>query len=184
MVKRRTYKKQRKSSTKRRKANTKNIKRISFKKLHKGHRKNMRKMRGGMVSSPASGLVGHPWSTEDVNSQYSANYFAPSKYGIAVGGINPAQSTSNNKLLIGGKSGTNCRQNGGFFQEIANLGRGVATELNSGYFNLMGKTQPISQNPYPQDQPIDTNYKYIGKYGQPTNISKIFNQANNKVVKL
>ena len=40
-------------------------------------------------------------------------------------------------------------QKGGFFQEIVNLGRGAQYGVNGGYFNLVGKQQPISQNPIP-----------------------------------
>jgi hypothetical protein len=159
------------------------------------------KMRGGMVSSPAAGPVGYSWdggnisswpgaqASEglDTNGQTMSNHFSLSKNGIVVGGIDPARSTSDDQLLKGGKGKKRTKgkkgkksQKGGFFQEIVNLGRGVENGINGGYFNLMGKTQPISQNPYPQNQPIDNDFKYIG--GMPNdNIKNMTSNANKSV---
>ena len=203
---RKSNRKPRKSNRKPRKSNRKNIKRISLKNLHKGHktrkglhyRRGLHKlqrsyyggkmMKGGMVSSPGAGPVGYSWDGGnvaswpgvgglDTNSQTMSNHFSLSKDGIVVGGIDPARSTSDDQILKGGKK----RQKGGFLQEIVNLGRGVENGVNGGYFNLMGKTQPLSQNPYPQNQPIDTQYKYIG--GTP-NDGINMSDANNSVTGL
>jgi len=166
-----------------------------FKKKSRGMRGGMRGrrrggncgcgMKGGMISSPASGPIGTPWSGSDdkpvINTQgiTMSNHFKVSPNGVVVGGIDPYGGSSG---IIGGKSkrkskrkskcncngkcnckGKGKKQKGGFFQEIVNLGRGVQYGLNSGYFNLVGKQQPISQNPYPtESQPIDNDYKYIG----------------------
>ena len=209
-VKRRTYRKSKKT-------NKKNIKRVSLKKLHRGHklRKSRHysrglhkthkvryggKMRGGMVSSPAAGPVGYSWDGGnvgtwpgaqasqglDTNCQQMSNHFSLSKNGIVVGGIDPARSTSDDQLMNGGKrkrKGKGKGQKGGFFQEIVNLGRGAQYGINGGYFNLVGKSQPISQNPYPtENQPINNDYKYIG--GDRANIKQIFIDANNSVARI
>lgn len=201
---------------KRIKRTNKNIKRVSLKKMHRGHklRKNIHyrrgvhkshsvryggKMKGGMISSPASGPVGYPWDGGNIGSWPGAqssigldtngitmsNHLPLSKDGIAVGGINIARSSSDDQLLKGGRKKKIARngQKGGFFQEIVNLGRGIQHNVNGAYFNLMGKTQPISQNPYPtQEQPIDNDYKYIG---QPSvDVRKIYIDANDTVSKI
>lgn len=183
----------------------KNIKRVSFKtKKNRAHRSRRRKggncgcgMKGGMVSSPASGPVGYSWNggneatwpgaaaSQGSNTQGAtmSNHFAVSPNGIVVGGINPAQRS--NDLLKGGKrkgkKGKN--QKGGLFQEIVNLGRGAQYGINGGYFDLVGKQQPISQNPYPtEDQPIDDNSKFIGS--STSSVKEIYMDANSQVAKI
>ena len=180
-------------------------KRISFS-ASRGRRKGMsggncgcggNSMIGGMVSSPASGPVGYAWnggnpatwpgvvSGENTNNVTMSNHLKASPNGIAVGGVDPYSGSSN---MSGGKYRKNKKnkknnQKGGFFQEIVNLGRGAQYGLNSGYYNLIGKQQPISQNPYPtQDQPIDTDYKFIGS--SPPNVRHIYANANNQVAKI
>ena len=212
------YIKKNKGSRKRVKRTNKNIKRVSLKKMHRGHklRKGLHyksglhksrsvryggKMKGGMISSPASGPVGYPWDGGnigswpgaqasnglDTNGMTMSNHLPLSKDGIAVGGINVARSSSDDQLLKGGRKMKmkikGKGQKGGFFQEIVNLGRGIQHNVNGGYFNLMGKAQPISQNPYPtQEQPIDGDYKYIGQ--PPVDVRKIYIDANDTVSKI
>ena len=217
-MKRSHYKKSMKKGRKGRRVNKgkkslrKNIKRISFKKNRRSRRSRRsrtkrggscgcgvnNRMKGGMVSSPASGPVGYSWNggnaatwpgvaaSQGSNTQGAtmSNHFAVSPNGIVVGGINPAQNS--NDLLKGGKrkrgrKGKN--QKGGLFQEIVNLGRGAQYGINSGYFDLVGKQQPISQNPYPtEEQPIDDNYKFIGSV--PSNVKQIYIDANHHVAKM
>jgi hypothetical protein len=165
-----------------------------------------RKMKGGMVSSPAAGPVGYSWKGENeatwpgvaashginTNGTAMSNHFAVSPNGIVVGGVDLARSTSDDHIIVppmnGGRKRVGRRgkkgQNGGFFQEIVNLGRGVQDGINGGYFNLIGKQQPISQNPYPTEQPLATgrNSTYIGS--TPLNVDKIYEDANNTVVKV
>ena len=210
------YIKKNKENRKKVKRTNKNIKRVSFKKMHRGHklRKGLHykrglhksrsvryggKMKGGMISSPASGPVGYPWDGGnigswpgaqasnglDTNGMTMSNHLPLSKDGIVVGGINVARSSSDDQLLKGGRKmkRKGKDQKGGFFQEIVNLGRGIQDNVNGGYFNLMGKTQPISQNPYPtQEQPIDGDYKYIGQ--PPIDVRKIYIDANDTVSKI
>ena len=210
------YIKKNKENRKKVKRTNKNIKRVSFKKMHRGHklRKGLHykrglhksrsvryggKMKGGMISSQAAGPVGYPWDGGnigswpgaqasnglDTNGMTMSNHLPLSKDGIAVGGINVARSSSDDQLLKGGRKmkRKGKDQKGGFFQEIVNLGRGIQHNVNGGYFNLMGKAQPISQNPYPtQEQPIDGDYKYIG---QPSvDVRKIYIDANDTVSKI
>ena len=87
-------------------------------------------------------------------------------------------------ILLGGKKiKKGNKQKGGFIQEIINVVRGGENAVNGGYYNLTGKVQPISQNPYPtQEQPIDNNYKFIGQ--SPSNIKQIYIDANNSVAKI
>ena len=210
------YIKKSKGNRKRVKRTNKNIKRVSLKKMHRGRKLRKQKtqhlhhngdsmiysgiMKGGMISSPASGPVGYPWDGGnigswpgaqasnglDTNGMTMSNHLPLSKDGIAVGGINVARSSSDDQLLKGGRKMKRRRgkgQKGGFFQEIVNLGRGIQHNVNGGYFNLVGKGQPISQNPYPtQEQPIDGDYKYIG---QPSvDVRKIYIDANETVSKI
>ena len=180
---------------------------------HRGHHNTRRvrfggakgnRMYGGMVSSPAAGPVGYSWQGSNeatwpvvgaghgINTQGTtmSNHFALSPNGIAVGGIDPARSTSddiniNSSTMSGGRR-VNGRQGkgrkgkrgmkGGFFQEIVNLGRGAQYGVNGGYFNLTGKAQPLGQNPYPTDQPINTNTSFIG--GIPPDVKEIYKDAN------
>ena len=207
-VKRRTYRKSKKANKKNiKRVSLKNLhrghklrkSRHYSRGLHKTHRVRYGgKMRGGMVSSPAASLVGYSWDGGkveswpgvqasqglDTNGQQMSNHFSLSKNGIVVGGIDPARSTSDDQLMKGGRRKRKGKgQKGGFFQEIVNLGRGAQYGVNGGYFNLMGKTQPISQNPYPtENQPIDNDYKYIG--GDASNIRQIFINANKSVAKI
>lgn len=166
-----------------------------------------KQMKGGMVSSPASGPVGYSWQGgneatwpgvvashgTNTNGIAMSNHFAVSPNGIVVGGIDLARSTSDDNIItppmnggrkarIGGIGGK--KQKGGFFQEIVNLGRGVQDGINGGYFNLIGKQQPISQNPYPTEQPLSTSGKstYIG--GIPSDIEQIYINANNDAAKV
>jgi hypothetical protein len=153
-------------------------------------------MKGGMVSSPAAGPVGYSWQGGneaswpgaaasqglDTQGKTMSNHFKVSPNGVVVGGIDPYSGTSNQN---GGRKrkGKGKKQKGGFFQEIVNLGRGAQYGVNGGYFNLVGKQQPISQNPYPtEDQPIDVNYKMIG--AAPPNVRNIYVDANNQVAKI
>jgi hypothetical protein len=153
-------------------------------------------MTGGMVSSPAAGPVGYSWQGGneaswpgaaasqglDTQGKTMSNHFKVSPNGVVVGGIDPYSGTSNQN---GGRKrkGKGKKQKGGFFQEIVNLGRGAQYGVNGGYFNLVGKQQPISQNPYPtEDQPIDVNYKMIG--AAPPNVRNIYVDANNQVAKI
>ena len=157
-VKRRNYKKSKK-------ANKKNIKRVSLKKLHRGHKlrkglhysKGLNKrsttryggiMSGGMVSSPASGPVGYSWNGGNIGSWPGVQ----ASQGLDTNGQQMSNhfSLSKNGILVGGidparstsgdpimKGGK--RQKGGFFQEMINLGRGAQYGLNSGYSHLIGK---------------------------------------------
>ncbi len=210
----RNYKKSKKVK---RRGSKKNIKRVSLKNLHKGHklrktrhysrglhkrgmsRHGGKKMRGGMVSSPAAGPVGYSWdggniatwpgasASEglDTNGATMSNHFSLSKNGVAVGGIELPRSTNDDQILKGGKLGRRKRhkgQKGGFFQEILNLGRGAQDGINSGYYNLVGKTQPWSDNPWSTEQPIDEKYKYIGQI--PSSVRQIYIDANNQVAKI
>lgn len=163
---------------------------------------NHKHMMGGMVSSPASGPVGYPWKGGDeatwpgvaashgtnTNGSIMSNHFAVSPNGIAVGGIDLARSTSDDPIITppmngGRKRGGSNNQTGGFFQEIVNLGRGVHGGINGGYFDLIGKQQPLSQNPWPTEQPIaNTGASTITTSGTSPNIDKILANANNKVV--
>ena len=75
---------------------------------------------------------------------------------------------------------------GQYLKVGVDFSKGVQKEyytVNGGYYNLTGKVQPISQNPYPtQEQPIDNNYKFIGQ--SPSNIKQIYIDANNSVAKI
>jgi len=161
-------------------------------------------MNGGMVSSPASGPVGYAWdggneatwpgvaANHGINTHGNvmSNHFAVSPNGIAVGGIDLARSTSDdnniNPPMNGGKRkrrGINS-QKGGFFQEIVNLGRGVQGGINGGYFNLIGKQQPLSENPYPTVQPIANTgcgNNTVMPTGNPPDVEKIYMNANKNV---
>jgi hypothetical protein len=194
--------------TKTSKHHTAHKRRIKFH-HHRGHHNTHRvrfggaikrkSMRGGMVSSPAAGPVGYSWeggnestwpgvgASHGINTQGTtmSNHFALSPNGIAVGGIDPARSTSddvniNSSTMSGGRQGKGRKgkrgMKGGFFQEIVNLGRGAQYGVNGGYFNLTGKAQPLGQNPYPTDQPINTNTSFIG--GIPPDVKEIYKDAN------
>ena len=157
-------------------------------------------MNGGMVSSPSAGPVGYSWdggnvgtwpgaqASEglDTNGATMSNHFSLSKNGIVVGGLEPPRSTSDDQIFKGGrrmKKTKGKKQKGGFIQELINVVRGGENNVNSGYYNLIGKTQPISQNPYPtQEQPIDADYKFIGQ--PPSNVRQIYIDANNSVAKI
>ena len=163
---------------------------------HRGHHntrrvrfdgaKKRKSMRGGMVSSPAAGPVGYSWeggneatwpgvgASHGIDTQGTtmSNHFGLSPNGIVVGGVNI------NSSMTGGKRGKGKRGNmkGGFFQEIVNLGRGAQYGVNGGYFDLTGKQQPLSQNPYPTDQPINKTSSFIG--GIPPDVKEIYKDAN------
>jgi|AntAceMinimDraft_11_1070367.scaffolds.fasta_scaffold10385_3 hypothetical protein len=164
-------------------------------------------MKGGMISSPASGPVGYAWQGGDeatwpgvaanhgtnTDGNVMSNHFAVSPNGIVVGGIDLARSTSDDPIINPPMNGgrrrhvsRNSRQKGGFFQEIVNLGRGVQDGINGGYFNLIGKQQPISQNPYPTVQPIASTggNNTIATSGSPPNIEEIYMNANKNVAGL
>lgn len=174
-----------------------NTRRVRF-----GGAKKRKSMRGGMVSSPAAGPVGYSWqggneatwpgvgASHGIDTQGTtmSNHFGLSPNGIVVGGIDPARSTSDdvnlNSSMTGGKRGKRGKRGkgkrgnmkGGFFQEIVNLGRGAQYGVNGGYFDLTGKQQPLSQNPYPTDQPINKTSSFIG--GIPPDVKEIYKDAN------
>lgn len=163
-------------------------------------------IKGGSVNGP----IGYGWNGGDIETwpgvksslgmnTYGttvSNHFSVSPNGIVVGGIDPARSTSDDMIMKssmnGGKQETQVKhkkskQRGGFFQEIVNIGRGAQAGLNSGYFNLIGKQQPISQNPYPtQDQLLDTSNNIstsnnINTANNESGIRNIYVEANNSV---
>lgn len=207
----------RKMSTTSRKGN----KFFSVKKHHKAHKKYVdfhhsrglhnrgivryggKKMRGGMVSSPAAGPVGYSWqggneatwpgvaASQGINTSGTtmSNHFAVSPNGIAVGGIELARSTADDVNITppmggGSKKRNGHRQRGGFFQEIVNLGRGAQYGLNGGYFDLVGKHQPLSQNPYPTVQPLNNNNSGATQnLTLPPDVRQIYIDANNRVAK-
>jgi len=147
-------------------------------------------MRGGMVSSPASGPVGSPWQNGN-NVTPTPNHFAVSPNGIAVGGTQLARSTNDDFItkppLSGGKRrrGIGKRQKGGFFQEIINLGRGAQYGVNGGYFDLIGKQQPLSQNPYSTSQPIGSSgLSRIDQLSAIPDVRQIYIDANNQAAKV
>lgn len=158
-------------------------------------------MKGGMVSSPAAGPVGYSWDGGDLatwpgaaatqglntNGIAMSNYFKLSPNGVVVGGLDPARSTKDDQLMTppmnGGRRKKGKKQKGGFFQELVNLGRGAQYNIQGVGYGLMGKNQPISQNPYPtESQPIDSDSKFIGV--PPPNVRQLFVNANNQVAKI
>lgn len=159
------------------------------------------KMKGGMVSSPAAGPVGYSWQggneatwpgvgatqNVDTNGATMSNHFSLSPNGTVVGGVELARSTSddnNSSPSMNGGKKRRKMQKGGFFQEIINLGRGAQYGINGGYFDLIGKQQPLSQNPYPTEQPINSDSSALKGLASPPNVRQIFVNANNKVGKL
>lgn len=173
------------------------------KQYHGGYMyKKTKKMKGGMVSSPASGPVGYSWDGGNIatwpgagasqglntNGATMSNHFKVSPNGIVVGGITTPESSrvssSTTQTMNGGKKGKkDKKQKGGFFQELINLGRGVQYNVQGIGYDIIGKNQPISQNPYPtQDQPIDNGNKIVTT--TPTNIKQVFVDANNSVAKI
>ena len=151
---------------------------------HNGYKK----MKGGMVSSPAAGPVGYPWQGGNYVTP-TPNFFAYSPNGIAVGGTELARSTKDDFIMEppmnGGKRKGHKGQNGGFFQEIVNLGRGAQYGVNGGYFDLTGKQQPLSQNPYPTTQPFsnsDSSSTSIVQSMAP-DVKQLYINANNQVLK-
>ena len=155
-------------------------------------------MRGGMVSSPAAGPIGSPWQGGN-NITPTPNHFAHSPNGIEVGGTQLARSTSGDFITKppmgggnrktsrvrgkGGVGGSNV-QKGGFFQEILNLGRGAQYGLNGGYFDLTGKTQPLSQNPYPSVQPLSNGGGPMSGISSTPDMRQVYINANNQVAKV
>jgi hypothetical protein len=150
-----------------------------------------KKMRGGMVSSPASGPVGDPWQGGNYVTP-TPNYFAYSPNGIAVGGTELARSTTDDFIMKPPMNGGRKRnghkghkgQKGGFFQEIVNLGRGAQYGLNGGYFDLTGKQQPLSQNPYPTVQPFSNSDSSSTSSVQSMapDVKQLYINANNQVL--
>jgi hypothetical protein len=153
-------------------------------------------MKGGSVNGP----VGYAWDGGNLatwpgaaasegantNGMTMSNHFAVSKNGIVVGGIDPARSTKDDPIttppMNGGKRKYK-KQKGGFLQDIVNLGRGAQYGVNGAYLNLVGKQQPVSQNPYPtQDQPIDRDYKFISS--PPIDVRTKYVDANENVAKV
>lgn len=136
-----------------------------------------------------------------------SNHFSLSPNGIVVGGIDPARSTSDDQLINSSMTGGKKRrksfkirrnkkmiksrrykytpaQKGGVFQEIVNLGRGAQGELNSGYFNLIGKQQPVSQNPYPTEGQFNSPANQHHLVIDPPNVHRIYTNANDSVAKI
>ena len=147
-----------------------------------------KKMKGGMVSSPAAGPVGYPWQGGNCVTP-TPNFFAYSPNGIAVGGTELARSTKDdfimNPPMNGGKKRKGHKgQKGGFFQEIVNLGRGAQYGVNGGYFDLTGKQQPLSQNPYPTTQPFSNSGSSSTSIAQSMapNVKQLYINANNQVL--
>ena len=158
---------------------------------------------GGNVST----WPGVQGSSEGVNTNGAtmSNHFSLSPNGIVVGGIDPARSTSDDQLINSSMTGGKKRrsnknrhnkkiivktrrykhaQKGGFFQEIVNLGRGAQDELNGGYFNLIGKQQPVSQNPYPTEGQFNSSANQHHIVVDPPNIGHIYRSANDSVAKI
>jgi len=173
------------------------------KKIHTSNKRN-KHIKGGSVNGP----IGYGWNGGDVgswpgvqsslgvntNGATMSNHFSLSPDGIVVGGIDPARSTSDDMIMKvpmnGGKQNKRvtkrkARQHGGFFQEIINIGRGAQAGVNGGYFNLIGKQQPISQNPYPtQNQLLSTPSNTINTSHQIPDIRNIYVEANNSAAKM
>ena len=150
-----------------------------------GGNSSVKKMKGGMVSSPAAGPVGYPWQGGNYVTP-TPNFFAYSPNGIAVGGTELARSTKDDFIINPPMNGGKKRkgQKGGFFQEIVNLGRGAQYGVNGGYFDLTGKQQPLSQNPYPTTQPFsnsDSSSTSIVQSMAP-DVKQLYINANNQVL--
>ena len=153
-----------------------------------GGNTSVKKMKGGMVSSPAAGPVGYPWQGGNCVTP-TPNFFAYSPNGIAVGGTELARSTKDDFIMNPPMNGGNKRkghkgQKGGFFQEIVNLGRGAQYGINGGYFDLTGKQQPLSQNPYPTTQPFSNSGSSSTSIAQSMapDVKQLYINANNQVL--
>lgn len=153
-----------------------------------GGNTSVKKMKGGMVSSPAAGPVGYPWQGGNCVTP-TPNFFAYSPNGIAVGGTELARSTKDDFIMNppmngGNKRKGHKRQKGGFFQEIVNLGRGAQYGVNGGYFDLTGKQQPLSQNPYPTTQPFSNSDSSSTSNVQSMapDVKQLYINANNQVL--
>ena len=150
-----------------------------------GGNSSVKKMKGGMVSSPAAGPVGYPWQGGNYVTP-TPNFFAYSPNGIAVGGTELARSTKDDFIINPPMNGGKKRkgQKGGFFQEIVNLGRGAQYGVNGGYFDLTGKQQPLSQNPYPTTQPFSNSGSSSTSIAQSMapNVKQLYINANNQVL--
>ncbi len=155
--------------------------------------KKLKKMKGGMVSSPAAGPIGYAWNGSspdswpgvqaskglDTKGTSMSNHFSVSPNGIVTGGIIPMKQSAGKKYK-NKKKGK--KQHGGFFQELQNLGRGTQFNATTTYYDFIGKNPPLGSNPYPTQQPIDVDYKYIGE--KPIDIRKIYVDANKTVSKI
>ena len=81
-----------------------------------------------------------------------SNYYPLSPDGGAVGGLDPYWGTANQN---GGKRSTLLPQN------LVNLGRNIVAEPTKMINAWKGEPLPVSVNPSPTNQPIDTDVKVI-----------------------
>jgi len=137
---------------------------IRGKKKTKARRRRRRYKGGGMllpnkpVGYPFEGGVVDTWPGVNAAKGISSrgmtfsNYYPLSPNGSAVGGIDPYWGTANQN---GGKRDTLLPQN------LVNFGRGIVAEPTKMVNAWKGEPLPVSVNPSPTYQPIDTDVKVI-----------------------
>jgi len=175
-------KKYQKRKTMMRKSKKNNKKRMTKKKSLSKKKMN-KKMKGGY--GPGAHPVGYGWTGNintwpgvnvgNVPGATVSNYYPLSKNGIPVGLLDPALS-SRNQMIGGGWRDY-------VPKDVINSYRGTIGEgglLANTYTGFIGR--PSHASPYPVDQPIDVNVRYVGN--DIVDVPKIHSQSEAAVSKM
>lgn len=156
----------------------------------KSHKKTHRKQKGGY--GPGACPIGYPleggnistWpgaaALEGANTDgmAMANHYPLSPSGGSLMQLPVSTRQSNAQPMRGGGSPRTLMP-----QDLVNFGRTITGGVVGALDAWKGEPTPISSKPFPTTQPIDNDYKYIGRE-TPLDISKIHTDAGNAVANM
>ena len=147
-----------------------------YKRRHnKKTKRRRRTLKGGtnaLVGTPLDGGNIKTWP--GVSPGNNGNHYLLSENGVTAGGFDPYFGTANNQS--GGKRGTIIPQS------LVKLGRDMVAGPTKFSYAWAGEPLPVSTNPNPTSQPIDTNV--VNSIPNPPDILAIHQDAGNSVANL
>ena len=140
-----------------------------------------KKQRGGY--GPGACPIGYSWEGSNVDTWPGAignpsSITMSNHYSLSKAGVGPAPPPISSRNQNGGGRLTALMP-----QDLVNFGRSITSGVTGVIDGWKGIPVQASSKPLPTNQPINSNYKYIGRVN-PINITKIHTKAGETVAKI